>query len=93
MSRRRPKYVPPPRILTAYQVACRLGKSESWFRDNLAKLVSEGFPRKDDILNGWDSHAIEHWLDNRGGIEKDRTDDKDEWGSAINDTGEQVGVP
>ncbi len=90
MSRRRPNYVPPPRILSAYQVACRLGKSESWFRDNLAKLVSEGFPRKDDILNGWDSHAIEQWLDTRGGIVKYGPEEEDDWGALLD--GDQIAV-
>ncbi len=68
MSRRRPNYVPPPRILSAYQVACRLGKSESWFRDNLPTLAAEGFPSPDALLGGWDVDAIELWLDSRSGI-------------------------
>ncbi len=89
MTRPRPKFLPTPRVWNAEQVACRLGGGESWFYEHRPELEAKGFPRKDDVLNGWDSHAIEQWLDDRGGIVKDRPEE-DDWGALIN--GDEVAV-
>ncbi len=68
-AKRKPKYVPRPRIWNAYQVACRLNKSEQWFRDNRERLELEhGFPPRDSAMDGWDSERIERFLDQRGGL-------------------------
>lgn len=71
MSRRRPGFVPQPRILTsAQQVAALLGHGEDWFRKNRAALERAGFPRQDALLGGWDAEAIEAWLDRRAGLRR-----------------------
>lgn len=73
MKSRRPapsrSYRPEPRILTSRaQVAALLGRSETWFRDNRARLEAAGFPARDALLGGWDRAAIDRFLDARGGI-------------------------
>jgi len=68
-ARRKPNYVPLPRILDIYQVACRLGACESTFRNRRKKLEELGFPKKDEELGGWDADAIEAWFDRRSGLE------------------------
>jgi hypothetical protein len=57
-----------PRIWSAAAVARRLGMSAGTFGKRLGELVSVGFPSRDPILRGWDSAAIERWLDHRSGI-------------------------
>ena len=69
MTRAKPTYIPPPRILNATQVAARLGMSASNFHNKRAAYEAAGFPRYDDLLRGWDGNAIERWLDNRSGID------------------------
>ncbi len=68
MARPRPQFVPEPRLWSEYQVACRLGRAESWLRDNRPRLEAAGFPEIDDLLGGTDSDAIERWLDDRAGL-------------------------
>lgn len=79
MARAKPTFVPTPRILTDYQVAARLGRSESWLRDHRDKLI--GFPKRDDELGGTDGDAIEAWLDVRAGLIDTalRPIDREEW--------------
>lgn len=62
------RYHPTPRILTAGQVATRLGKSEGWFSSNRGKLEAHGFPLRIQLLNGWDEDAIEAWIDQLSGL-------------------------
>ncbi len=68
MARPKPEFIPAPRILNTYQVACRLNKSEQWFASNRNALEGMGFPKKDKVLGGWDSDTIEAWLDRRSGV-------------------------
>lgn len=68
MARAKPKYLPDPRIWSAYQVACRLGWSESHFKARQTALFAEGFPQPDDLLGGYDADAIDLWLDRRAGL-------------------------
>ena len=68
MTRRRPAYVPAPRILTEYQVACRFGRSEGWLRETRTRLEREGFPARDEWLDGTDAEAVELWFDRRAGL-------------------------
>lgn len=70
MSRPKPKYVPEPRVLSAFQVATRLGRSEGWFSENREMLEDDkGFPRRNAFLNGWDAVQVEQWLDKQFGLD------------------------
>lgn len=64
----KPRYVPKPRIWTSPQVSAWFGKSEGWFSENRPNLETEGFPRYDPLVKGWDAKAIELWRDQRSGI-------------------------
>lgn len=68
MGRKKPKYTPEPRLLSQFQVATLLGCSEDTLRSRLDVLEKSGFPRYDDLLRGWDGHAINLWMDSRSGI-------------------------
>ena len=68
MTRARPKFTPIPRMLSPFQLACRLGKCESWLASNRANLEAEGLPKIDPLLGGTDADAVERWLDYRSGI-------------------------
>jgi predicted DNA-binding transcriptional regulator AlpA len=85
MTRPKPRYAATPRILNAFEVAARLGKSETWFREHLPELVAEGFPPYDGRLKGWDSTAIEDWLDKRSGIAATATE-QSAWIDALKET-------
>ena len=68
MTRPRPPFIPEPRIWSEYQVACRLGRAETWVRDNRPNLEATGFPQTDELLGGTDGDAVDHWLDTRSGM-------------------------
>ncbi len=68
MSQSRPKFTPTPRVWSEFQVACRLGKCESWLATHRPRLEAEGFPPRDPLLGGTDADAVEAWLDRRSGI-------------------------
>ena len=85
MTRPKPRYAASPRIWNAYEVAARLGKCETWLRDHLRELVAEGFPPYDERLKGWDSTAIERWLDERSGIAATATE-QSAWIDALKET-------
>ncbi len=57
-----------PRIWTEAVTAGRLGMSVTTFRNKLGKLRLAGFPARDELLRGYDSQAVETWLDNRAGL-------------------------
>lgn len=70
--RLRPRPAIEPRDWDTYQVACYLGRSESWLRANLRQLVlREGFPKKDPVLDTFDSEAVKQWRDRRSGFVRD----------------------
>lgn len=77
MTRPRPSFTPEPRVWTDFQVATRLGKSESWLSDRRAELEKLGFPKRDAVLGGTDANAIERWLDARAGLSSPPVDDGD----------------
>jgi len=56
-------------MFNATQVAARLGISVSTFKNRLKIYEAAGFPKYDDDQRGWDSNAIEQWLDIRSGID------------------------
>lgn len=68
MTRAKPKYEPSPRIWNLFQVSTRLGWCEATFRQRRKELEGLEFPAHDAILGGWDSDAIEDWLDRRSGL-------------------------
>lgn len=65
MTHSKPKFQPEPRIISADQVAARLGKGTTWFHAHLCQLSAQGFPARDPLLGGWDAKAIERWWDKR----------------------------
>jgi len=65
MSKTINSFSPDPRLWTSEQVAIRLNRSVPWFYEHLPRLKQLGFPRKDEELGGWDSKAIECWIDKR----------------------------
>lgn len=69
MTAAKPKYVPDPRTWNEFQVATRLNRTVKSFRDTREQLERMGFPKKDALLGGWDSKAIERWMDARAGID------------------------
>ncbi len=70
MTRPKPAFIPEPRVLNEFQVACRLGWSVSTFGNRLGELYEMGFPRPNDFLGGWDWTAVEDWLDRQFGTAK-----------------------
>jgi hypothetical protein len=65
---RHPQTLPVPRIWGARQVAARLNRSVEWFYSHLPRLKQLGFPSKDNILGGYDSIAVDAWMDRRAGL-------------------------
>lgn len=65
----KPKHTPRPRPYNEFQVAARLNKGVKWFKDHQAMLEAQGFPKRDKLLGGWDSKAIEVWMDARSGLD------------------------
>ena len=72
MSAAKPKVFVEPRIYSRREVAQLLGKGDTWFSANLPRLVAEGMPLFDPLLNGWDAKAIHLWLDRRSGLISDQ---------------------
>ena len=68
MSRPKPQFTPDPRTWNEYQVACRFNKGVEWFRTHRRGLERAGFPLFDELVDGWDSRAIEAWFDRRSGL-------------------------
>jgi hypothetical protein len=57
-----------PRFLGIATLCCYLGRSETWFAEHRVELESEGFPRPDPLLGGYDRVAVDLWLDRRSDI-------------------------
>ncbi len=51
------------------------GKGETWFREKLPQLYESGFPRYDDLIDGWNICQIVAWFEGRtitdGAAERD----------------------
>ena len=41
------------------------GKGETWFRERLPQLYESGFPRYDDLIDGWNICQIVAWFEGR----------------------------
>jgi predicted DNA-binding transcriptional regulator AlpA len=59
--------LPRPRVWGAREIAARLNRSVAWFYEHKARLKQLGFPSRDEVIGGWDSYAVEAWLDRRAG--------------------------
>ncbi|MBO6807545.1 hypothetical protein [Thalassospira sp.] len=85
VARKIPKFVPDPRYWTDWQLAHHLGCSPNTMHRKIAKL--DGFPKKDSDF-GWDSVAIEAYLNRRSGLTlNDATNENSEteaWETLIN---------
>lgn len=85
MTRPKPKFTPEPRFLSAFQVACLLGWSESTFAQRLPHMRKEmGFPPKDDFFGGYDVHEVNRWIDRQLG-KPDADPSDNPWDEAIAD--------
>lgn len=56
------------RIIKPTEVAERLGHSRPWFYAHRRRLEQLGFPQKDAELRGYDTIAVDNWLDRRANI-------------------------
>lgn len=63
-----PSVLPSPRVWKVRQIAARFNRSVAWVYAHMPRLVQLGFPRKDQVLGGWDSLAIEGWFDRRSSV-------------------------
>jgi predicted DNA-binding transcriptional regulator AlpA len=52
-----------PRILTGDEAAAYLGRSKTWWTDNVDTLYRAGFPKPLPIVGGYDKDEIDSWLD------------------------------
>lgn len=66
MTRARMKFEPEPRIWTQEQVCARLNMSATTFAARLRSWPH--FPARINHLGGWDSVAVERWLDQQSGF-------------------------
>jgi len=58
-----------PRITkSAEALAHYIGHSSGWLRVHYPELCAHGFPRRDDLLDGWDLKAVDEWLDRRSKV-------------------------
>ncbi|MDD2325043.1 MAG: hypothetical protein PHW63_03395 [Alphaproteobacteria bacterium] len=60
--------LPTPRVWGVREIAARLNRSVAWFYEHKAHLKQLGFPNRDEVFGGWDSHAVEAWFDRRAGM-------------------------
>ena len=74
-----------PRVMNQAETAGYIGYSPAWFGAKLGGLYAMGFPKPLPLLERWDRHAVDRWLDRLGG-EAPRTvgDEHDAWMRAAN---------
>lgn len=74
-----------PRVLNRVETAEYIGYSASWFGARLPVLYAKGFPKPLPILERWDRHAVDRWLDRLGGdLPLTEHDEQDAWMRAAN---------
>lgn len=56
------------RPLSATDVAKMLGRSRTWFNQNKKRLRQAGFPKRDQLLGGWDEAAVIRWARDHGEV-------------------------
>jgi predicted DNA-binding transcriptional regulator AlpA len=54
-----------PAVLTAAEVALRLGVAKSTFYARLPKMKREGFPDMDPVMERYSAAAVEKWVSDR----------------------------
>ena len=85
MTRRRPAYEPTPRVLKKHGLAALFGWGDTTFDKKRPALEAEGLPLYDELLGGWDAHAVERWFDRRAGLATENTS-HDPLMEALNDS-------
>jgi hypothetical protein len=65
------------------ETAAYIGYSATWFTEKLPELYALGFPRPLPVLDKWDRHAVDRWLDRLGGeAPRSEADEIDAWARA-----------
>jgi predicted DNA-binding transcriptional regulator AlpA len=72
--------LPMRRILDAAGVAGLFGKSRAWFYGRRTQLEARGFPRRDQLMGGWDAEAVHRWIDRQSGSDHPTAVADDPWG-------------
>ena len=67
-SPRKPGRRPPRIVSTTEALADYLDHSVTWLSTRLPKWEAMGFPKRDDILDGWDIEAVDLWIDGRSNL-------------------------
>ena len=75
MTKRRPRFDLPPRVLSPGELAGYLGRSLTWYIEHKEELEAAGFPKPLEILGGHDRAAVDAWLDQRGGLAEEDFDE------------------
>jgi hypothetical protein len=68
MSRSTRKFEFAPRLMTHFDLAVYLRRSEGWLKENLPLLLAQGFPAPDQLFDRhglFDRAAVDAWLDRR----------------------------
>ena len=77
-ARRRPAIA--PRVMNRGETAAYIGYSATWFGEHLQELYIKGFPQPLPLLERWDRHAVDRWLDRLGGeAPMTEQDEADAW--------------
>ena len=67
------------------ETAGYIGYSTTWFGSRLGDLYAMGFPKPLPLLERWDRHAVDRWLDRLGGeVPLSEHDEHDAWMRAAN---------
>ena len=69
--------LPESRIWNAKQVSAFLGHGDQWFYENRKTLEMYKFPKRNELIGGWDSKAIMRWIDERSDLALPVFDDTD----------------
>ena len=73
-----------PRVMNKTDTAAYIGRSATWFGENLPRLYAGGFPKPLPLLDQWDRNAVDRWLDRLGGAPATDRDESDAWLRAAN---------
>lgn len=85
-----PSHIPDARIWQSEHIAARFGRSVAWFYTHRKRLEQLGFPQRDRDLGGWDSRAVEAWLDRRAGVDSNTSIEVEMLEAARGDTQIQI---